>query len=530
VSAPAGGFLSRRRMLGLLGGAGAAAATGFALPGLVRQYQTGKLLASQIPLPRPFQVPLPVPPVLVPGRHPDYPGADFFEITQRTARQEILPGVPTEIWSYNGAFPGPTVISQSGVRTVVRHHNTLPVPTVVHLHGGHVPPGSDGFPTDLVYPRPGAGVPMAAMPGMAPMAMPDPLARTSTGSRDYDYPMIQRGTTLWYHDHRMSFTAQSVYRGLAGFHLVQDETERRLPLPRGERDLPLMICDRAFAADGSLRYPALDQTALITPGTPDPYMGGVFGDVILVNGAPWPVLEVAAVRYRLRLLNASNARRYELALSPPPAGGGGFTQIGSDGGLLAHPVSHDAIEISPAERFDVVVDFSRYRPGQEVTILNRLGSGTTAYVMRFRVTGRAADDSAVPENLSTIDELSTGAAERTRTFAFQNHDRRSWTINGREFDPVRPLAMPRLGGTEVWRFTTDFHHSVHVHLVQFRILARNGKEPGPYDAGWKDTIDLRPAEEAAVIARFTDYPGRYVMHCHLLEHEDMAMMGTFTVV
>ena len=528
MNAPAGG-MSRRRLLGLAGGAGVAAAIGFAVPTLSRQDQTGKVLPSQLPLPRPFQVPLPVPPLLTAGRDPAFPGADFFELTQRVARQEILPGVSTEIWGYNGTFPGPTLVSRSGVRTVVRHHNTLPVPTVVHLHGGHTPPGSDGFPTDLVYPQPGPGVPMKAMPGMATMGKPDPLARTTIGARDYDYPTTQRAATLWYHDHRMGFTAQSVHRGLAGFHLIHDTEEENLPLPSGERDIPLMIADRSFAADGSIRYPALDPTALGTPGTPDPYMGGVFGDVVLVNGAPWPVLEVAAVRYRFRLLNASNARRYQLALSPAPPGGSGFVQVGSDGGLLAEPMRHDTIEIAPAERFDVVVDFSRYPVGQEVTLTNLIGSGTTARVMRFTVARAAADGSSVPARLATVESLLTAKADRTRTFAFQNHNRRSWTINGREFDPTHPAATPRLGGTELWRFTTDFHHSVHIHLVQFMVVARNGKEPGPYDAGWKDTVDLKPAEEAAVIARFTNYPGRYVMHCHNLEHEDMAMMATFTV-
>lgn len=204
----------------------------------------------------------------------------------------------TEIMGYNGIFPGPTIVSRSGRRTVVRHINTLPVPTVTHLHGGHTPPVSDGFPTDLVFPRPtdGGSIPMYAMPGMAYMGKPDPLARTSNRIRDYDYPMRQRAATLWYHDHRMGFTAPDVWRGLAGFHIVHDAEEDALPLPRGDRDIPLMITDRSFAADGSLLYPALDHTALRLPGVPDSYMGGVFGDVILVNGTPWPVLDVTACR------------------------------------------------------------------------------------------------------------------------------------------------------------------------------------------------------------------------------------------
>jgi spore coat protein A len=149
--------------------------------------------------------------------------------------------------------------------------------------------------------------------------------------------------------------------------------------------------------------------------------------------------------------------------------------------------------------------------------------------MRFRVTRREPDDATIPERLSTMVLPDADQVRAERTFVFQNHDRRSWTINGREFDPTRPVAAPRIGATEVWRFITDFHHSVHVHLSQFLVLSRNGKPPGPGDGGWKDTIDLRPAEEATVILRFADYPGRYVMHCHNLEHEDMAMMATIEV-
>jgi spore coat protein A len=525
------GFLSRRGVLGLIGGAAAATAVGFTVPTLIRQDQTGKLLRSGLPLPAPFQVPLPIPPVLTAARNPDFPDADFYDVDLRVARQEILPGVSTQIWGYNGIFPGPTIVSRSGRRTVVRHRNTLHVPSVTHLHGGHTPPQSDGYPTDLVFPVPGPGVPMQAMAGMsAAMAKPDPFANTSNGVRDYDYPMSQRASTLWYHAHRMGFTAQDIWHGLIGLHLVHDAEEDALALPRGDRDIPLMITDRSFAADGSLHYPGVDPTFLATPGVTDPYMGGVFGDVVLVNGAPWPILEVAACRYRFRFLNASNARRYELALSPAPPGGGGFVQIGSDGGLLDHPVRHDSIEIAAAERFDVVIDFARYPVGQEITVLNRIGTGTAGQVMRFRVTRSAADDTVIPDRLSTSDRPSLANVSKNRSFLFENHDRRSWTINGKEFDPTVPVATSPLGATEIWRFVTDFHHSIHIHLTQFLVLARNGKEPGPFDAGWKDTLDLKPAEEAAVLVRFTDYPGRYVMHCHNLEHEDMAMMATIRVV
>lgn len=258
-------------------------------------------------------MPLPVPQVLAPAR--SSATTDVYEIVQRAARLRILPWLETPAWTYGGTFPGPTLVSRSGRRTLVRHRNELPHPTVVHLHGGHTPHGSDGYPTALVLPQGGtASGPhgMAGMPGMSEAAG---SRDTAAGERAYTYPMEQRAATLWYHDHRMGFTGPNVWQGLAGFHLVHDDEEDALPLPRGERDIPLMIADRAFAADGSFRYPALDP-AQHTPGVTGPYMDGVLGDVLLVNGAPWPVLETQRLRYRLRLLNASNARRYRLALDP----------------------------------------------------------------------------------------------------------------------------------------------------------------------------------------------------------------------
>ena len=520
--------LTRRQLLAGFGVTTGAAVIGVPLlSGLAGASSSGELLRSRLPLPAPFTRTLVIPPVLAPTRTDA--DADYYDIVQRTADAEILPGVRTPIWGYNGVFPGPTIVSRSGRRTVVTHHNRLPVPVAVHLHGGHTPPEHDGYPTDLLYPEAMTDHADAAADMAADMAADTP-GRMAHGQRDYVYPLQQRAATLWYHDHRMDFTGPSVWRGLAGFHLVSDPEEQALPLPVGDRDLPLMITDRSFDADGSLLYPSLDSTLLQTPGVEEPYGAGVLGDVILVNGVAWPVARVPAVRYRLRLLNASNARRYRLALRPEPAGAGALVQIGTDGGLLERPIAHDAIEIAPAQRFDVVVDFSRYRPGQEVTLVNDFGEGSTALVMRFQVTGPSADDSEIPDQLSASGVLRASDAVVTRTMRFRHHDVRGmdgWTINGQPFEPDRSFAQPRLGTTEIWRLMGDFHHPIHLHLNHFQVLSRGIGQPGPYDHGWKDTIDLRASEQAAIIVRFADYPGRYVFHCHNLEHEDMAMMGNF---
>lgn len=508
-------MISRRGFLGLLGG------TGLAVAGCgTRVTETaGQTLASALAPPAPFTVPLPIPETAVPVR----PG--HYEVVQRAARVEIIPGTTTEIWGYGGTFPGPTFDLRRAGRTVIRVRNELPVPTSTHLHGGVTPPGSDGYPTDLVVAE-GRGF----RPPPGAHAGHDLSQWTfHSGARDYVYPLDQRAATLWYHDHRMDFTAPQVWRGLAGFLLVRDDEDDALPLPKGARDLPLMICDRSFDEDGAFRYPEVDPSLLVKAGVEDDFMEGVEGDVILVNGAPWPVAEVDAARYRLRLLNASNARRYRLALTP----GGRFVQVGSDLGLLAAPVIHEAITIAPAERFDVVVDFSGYPVGTEVTLVNTLGTGSTRDVMRFRVARKAKDDSAVPGRLSRIDPPDRSGAVATRVFDFRMSGRgggAAWTINGRPFRPGSPLARPRLGTTEVWRFTSDFHHPVHVHLAHFQVLSRGGRPPAPTDAGWKDTVDVRPYEVVDVLVRFEGYRGRYMLHCHNLEHEDMAMMADFEVV
>ena len=527
--------VGRRTLLRAAGLTGLAAGAG-ALAGCSdTKGQTGEVVVSRARLPEPFTQPLPRPAVPAPASTAG--GVDTFRVTARVADAEILPGVRTRIIGYDGTFPGPTIETRSGRPAVVEHVNELPVPIVVHLHGGEVPAASDGFPTDLVLPADGFAGRTSAHAG-SHAGMPDARADVAVGSRRYEYPTDQPGATLWYHDHRMDFTGPMVYRGLAGFHLVRDDDEDALPLPRGDRELPLMIADRSFDEAGQLDYPAKDPTMTREPGVRDgrALVAGVLGDVVLVNGVPWPQLEVDAARYRLRILNASNARRYQLVLDPPPPSGDPFTQIGSDGGLLERPVGHTALRMAPAERFDVVVDFSEYPVGTHVTVRNQLGDGGTARVMRFvvaRKVGRDGDDSRVPALLRPYERLTPPAGATRRAFRFRRGstgERHLWRINGEAFDPNRTIATVPAGQVERWRFATDLHHPVHVHLARFQVLSRGGHDPQPSDAGWKDTVDLRPAEDVEVAIRFPAMPGRYLMHCHNLEHEDMAMMAAFEVV
>ncbi|GAB3396471.1 multicopper oxidase family protein [Humibacter soli] len=548
---PAG--LTRRQLIGIGGSLGVMAAAGFSTAAVLgtRSPSAVAQLTSQVPLPAPYTVPLPIPAVLRPASTSG--GADRYEIVQHEVRAEVLPRVSTRLWTYGGTFPGPTIEARRGRPVTIAHHNELPVPTVVHLHGGHTPAASDGYPTDLVLPT---GWPdtaassrddtdsasgmhdmagMSSMTGMnAPNGMHDPRAVVTRLTREYTYPSDQRPTQLWYHDHRMDFTAPAIWRGLAGMHLIRDDDEENLGLPCGDRELPLMIGDRAFGADGELAYPSNDPTLKGRPGVEDHYLGGVFGDVILVNGAPWPVHEVDAARYRLRILNASNARQYSLEAITDGGRRLDLVQVGADQGLLAKPVTLSAIPIAPAERYDVVVDFAGLPVGSRVRLVNTLGSGRTRDVMAFVVARTAQDDSRVPHTLATdLPAWRRADASAVRDFAFRAGRMgagQGWLIDGKPFDPDRPDVTAVLGDVEVWRLIADADHPVHLHLVGFRILTRNGKAPLAHDSGLKDTVSLRPGEAVELITRFEGWRGRYLFHCHNAEHEDMGMMANLELM
>jgi spore coat protein A, manganese oxidase len=479
---------------------------------------------SRDPMAGLFRTPLPVPSVLRPVSTDG--GADRYEITQSVGKQQFRPGVDTEIWGYDGAFPGPTIVARRGRPVIVRHTNNLPAPTVVHLHGGIVPADADGYPVDVLLP---AGAPPDAV--LAEHAKHG-VAGIATGSRDYRYPNDQPAATLWYHDHRMGFTGPQVYRGLAGFYLLRDDAEDNLPLPRGDRDVPLMIADRTFTADGSLFYPWQDPTQRTQGVTVQYHHSGMIGDTITVNGAAWPVLEVKAALYRLRFLNASNARVYQLVLEPAPAGGSPFVQIGSDAGLLPKPVRYDTFAISPGERYDMLVDFSRYLPGTRVLLKNTLGDGSAGYVMLFEVTEQVRDDARVPDVLGPVPApppRTEGTADRRFSFMIGPEGVRGPPmVNFETFSVSRIDARPVFGATEIWDLNADPTHPVHLHGAHFRILTRNGRPPEPQDAGWKDTVFL-PTGGMRVAVTFSGHRGRYLFHCHNLEHGDAGMMANLDI-
>lgn len=440
-----------------------------------------------------FKVPMPVAPVLAPTRTDTT--TDYYDISMAQASASILTGKLTTIWGYNSTTPGPTIKARSGRNVVVRQTNRLSENMSVHLHGGHTPPSSDGHPTAYIFPN---------------------------AYRDYTYPNNQSAATLWYHDHAMDITGPHVYKGLAGFYILQDDTELGLPLPSGNYDIPIVIQDRLFNSDGSLNY-TLDSSTI---------RQGIQGDTILVNGAVQPYFQVANRKYRFRFLDGANASMFELALSSNQP----IVQIGSDGGLLAAPVSRSSILMGPAERMDVVIDFSLYPVGSQVVLNNLQGrSGNTDKIMRFDVVRAESDPSSVPSVLRTIQRLDPSTAVTTRTFNFESGghgDSPDWVINGLGYDPNRIDATVKLGTTEIWQINNQSGepHPVHVHDVMFQILDRDGQTPPAWEQGWKDTVLVQSRDSARIIAKFEGNTGLYVFHCHNLEHEDHSMMGQFQVV
>lgn len=435
----------------------------------------------------PFRVPLVIPPVMAPARREK--NRDIYEVTMCKARSQILPGKRTTTWTFDGSFPGPTIKAQRGREIVIRRRNALPLPTTTHLHGGHVPWRSDGHPS------------LAIAPGQ---------------TYEYVYPNEQEAATLWYHDHLCKHTSRNNYMGLSGLYIVEDEAEQELNLPQGRFDIPLVLQDRRFKSDGSFAF--------------KDHVDNVKGDVYLVNGRPMPFLKVANRKYRFRILNASHSRGYTLRLDSREP----LVQIGSDQGLLAAPAPAETIPIWPAERVEVVIDFSKYPVGSKIVLQDAFDPSDPTKarpIMRFEVTREADDPSSLPPVLREIDKLLPLPGTVEREFDLSKNAAGRWVINGKPFDAGRIDIRPRLGDTEVWTFVnqSSVTHPMHIHLVRFQILDRSNLRVNPGEMGWKDTVRVDPSARVRVIMRFEGFAGRYMYHCHNLAHEDHSMMGQMAV-
>ena len=435
------------------------------------------------------------------------------------------------MWGFDGCSPGPTLETRSGEGLLVRWDNALPsshllpvdhnihgaekdkplVRAVVHVHGAKTPPESDGYPEDWY------------LPGK---------------SASYFYPNNQDASALWYHDHTMGINRLNIYAGLFGIFNIRDKAEDALNLPKGRYEVPLVICDRSFRQDGRLDYP--------TSGVPDaPWVPEAFGEAMMVNGRLFPYLDVEPRRYRFRVLNAANGRFFHLSLSNRQ----NFQLIGADQGLLGAPVAVENVMIAPGERLDLIVDFSNQN-GDRVVLKNDAFD-----VMQFRVSrGRVTDDSSLPSTLRAVPRTPESAAIRTRRIPLienkmKNGDSMMMLLNGMHWDmPV--TEKPVLDTTEIWELvnTTEDSHPIHLHLVRFQLLDRrtfnellyyrtgqiqytsDPELPEPWETGWKDTIRAHSLMVTRIIVHFEGYTGRYVWHCHLLEHEDNEMMRPYEVI
>jgi spore coat protein A, manganese oxidase len=480
---------------------------------------------------------------------------DLYEIRMTQFTQSFHPALPlTKVWGYNGYTPGPIIVAHSGTPVYVRYWNNLPTtpligrdytlpggdlmkgvisPAVPHLHGAKVEQRYDGEPDQWFTPG---------------------------YSRVNFYPNDQRSTLLWFHDHALTVTRTNVYAGLAGGYVLRDDRETSLNLPAPPYEMAMVIQDRLFKANGQLDYP-------LTSAPPYSEEPEFFGDTITVNGKVWPYVNVYPRKYRLRLLNGSNSRFYNLSFGP---GNPILQQIGNEGGLLPATANLTSLLIAPGERADVIVDFSNYK-GQRLLLSNDAPTpypsgdpvtADTSKILQFRVyttlPKQQTDLTVVPANPAgnTIPRMPTNVArirDLTLTEGEDQYGRTTPRLNDMgSMDPATEIC--REGTTEIWRvfnMTMDAH-PIHLHLVNFVVMQRRAfsvptlekyglvrftgmaRGPDPNEMGTKETVRMNPGDMTQIIMHFPEspnhaYTGSYVWHCHILEHEENDMMRPLVV-
>ena len=511
--------LSRRRML-QLGGLGVVAVGGLKLPLSAAVSAESASLLDPALLPVPYRRGFEAPPILAPSEigQDEFGRFATYIINEQPATAQVLPsGQVLQAFGYNGGVPGPTIQVERGTRVVAKLRNRMPevhpvfgyrFTTSTHLHGNPSLPEYDGYASDV------------SLPG---------------SSKVYQWPSEHTSArTLWYHDHAAHHTAENVYSGLFGQYHLHDAVERALLPTQSRFDVPLSVGDAMFAADGSL---TLD----------DRQHSGLWGDVILVNGVPWPVLPVQRRVYRFRMLNACISRSFRPTLFP----GGSVHMVATDGGMMPRSREVVAWRHASAERYEFLVDFAQYPPGTRVELRNLSNENNrdfdnTDKIMAFDVTDEPVDTSdhtwnSIPDTLvrSDVMELTPDMAARRRVLEFKKGALNGlWGINGRTWEDIiasgfrEVVADPALGEVEIWTLHNTgggWFHPVHTHLVDQQILSRDGGPPFDYERGPKDVIYVGENEAVDVIMRFGPNRGRYMIHCHNLPHEDHDMMVQFSV-
>jgi blue copper oxidase len=441
-------------------------------------------------------------------------------LTAQRTTASIIKNKTTNVYGYHNSILGPFIKVNNGDAISINFTNNLSDETNVHWHGLIVPQNMDGHPDNVV---------------------------SGGGSYQYNFSINQRAGMYWYHPHPNMKTAQQAYMGLAGFFIVNDSEEAALNLPSGNYELPIVIQDKRFHPDYSLNY---------SPSMMD-VMNGYFGQYIVVNGVYSPSVDVATRWYRVRVLNGSTARIYNLALS----NGAPLNIIGSDAGLLNTPESVSSILLAPGERIDLLIDFSTYTLGTEIFLQSNSFNGANVQgedsfkIMKFKISEQITDSFALPTSLSVIAPIPISQATATRTWVLGGMNmgggmngnmggmssgsgdmnmQMLHTINNKTYKSNEILASVNAGSTEIWEIDNSKNteiHPMHIHGVQFQILERTGGRNSliASEKGWKDTILLMPNEKVKLIMTFPQNKGKYLIHCHNLEHEDSGMMVNFEI-
>ena len=512
-------MITRRKALKALGISSLGASTGLGIPSLaIAQSDTDSVNPLKIPQ-------------LAQGELTG--NVRQFQLILQQGSSTFLTDTTTATFGINGSYLGPTLHFHRNESVSLHIENQLGEPTTLHWHGFHLPTSEDGGPHQVI---------------------------ANGDTWNPRFTVVQFAGTFWYHSHMLITAGEQVYKGLAGMIIVEDDTQQvELPSTYGVDDIPLIVQDRRFNADGSFRYMSDYEDMVV----------GMRGNTILVNGTWQPYFVPSTRLVRFRLLNAANARTFIFAFSD----GRAFQQIASDGGLLEKPVTLTNVELAPAERAEIVVDFS---DGRDVNLVS-VGKpsyfpefpGAMSAMMRsmntqdfdllsIRLQGQLQDNGTLPESLAPIYRLPESAATNTRQFLLSmgtgqrsgddrgpgtglrngnggGHGGGNFSINGRKMALDFINERIKLNTTEIWELSNNspMSHPFHVHNGQFQILDRNRRPPPANEMGWKDTVKVGPGELVRIIMRFTDFSSEeipYMYHCHVLEHEDRGMMGQFLIV
>lgn len=500
---------------------------------------------------------LPIPPVLQPRWKNKF--YTYYEVNMTEFKQSLHKELnDTTVWGYEGSYPGPTIEVNSGEIVFIKWMNDLPdkhlfpidytvhgagmevpeVRTVVHLHGACVEWESDGYPETWFT------------KGFQQVG---PYFRKQI----YRYDNCNSACTLWYHDHALGITRLNIYAGLAGFYFIRDQRERLLNLPCGKYEIPLMLQDKSLNKDGSLFYPKQPDSPV--PELETSIIPEFFGNTIVVNGKVHPFLKVEPRKYRFRLLNGSNSRFFRIKLDS----GQLLYQIATDSGFMEYPIGVKEILLAPAERAEIIIDFTNLED-KHIIMINDAPAPfptgappdeNTGTVMQFAVTLplSSVDTSVIPANMAPFPQINEQLSSKSRYLTLNDnrdqYGREFMLLDNKEWGA--PISEnPKLGSTEIWYLInlTGDSHPIHLHLIDFQIIDRRNfdvdkynKEgvihytspaipPEPQERGLKDTVRANPEQVTRIIMKFGPFTGLYVWHCHILEHEDYEMMRPYIIV